>query len=56
MCVICLREWFCGIAKRKKGEPMKPRCTGKFMTQCDECLISIPIRHIRNLPPWRLFK
>ena len=51
MCVICLSKWFCGIGKPKKGEPKKPRCTGEFLTQCDECLISIPLRYFKDLPP-----
>lgn len=50
MCVICLSKWFCGIGKPRKGQKKRPTCTGTFLTQCDECLISIPLRYFKDLP------
>jgi len=58
-CVICWEKWFCGVGKPKKGEKRKPmhigtrsyRCTGRFMTMCDNCLTNIPLRYYKDLPP-----
>ena len=49
-CVICWAKWFCGIGK------CRPKCSGNFLTMCDKCLISIPLRQYRNLPPRKYFK
>lgn len=40
LCVICLTTFSC----------YGGRCTRKFLTQCDTCLISIPLRYYKDLP------
>jgi hypothetical protein len=40
MCIICLNKFKC----------MTNQNGYKYLTMCDECLISIPLRHFKDLP------
>lgn len=40
LCIICLTKFSCPTHKD----------THRYLTMCDQCLISIPLRHFKDLP------